>query len=238
MHIAKTAQPFIKLKKFGAHSMHNDELLQIVLHQDQEYQIKNKKEPPQFLERIMSSSQSEIKLTALSEISVQEALQITKDFYTGYKIVALGELFKRYNREKRGGYIHIIHEPKQIFEMFVDELSTKKQEHFYTVLLDTKNRVIGKVLISVGTLNASLVHPREVFREAIRQAAHSIITVHNHPSGDPTPSPEDTHITEELMKIGELLRIKLLDHVIIGAESYYAFSSSDIYSFTNSKNVK
>ena len=89
--------------------------------------------------------------------------------------------------------------------------------------LDTKNRVIKEEVVSIGTLNSSLIHPRELFRSAIRESANALILVHNHPSGDPSPSKEDERITERLFEAGELLNIKVLDHVIAGAEGYYSF---------------
>ena len=92
------------------------------------------------------------------------------------------------------------------------------QEEFHILLLDTKNRVTGSHLITVGTLDASLVHPREVFRPAIRNSASSIIAVHNHPSGDPTPSQEDRAVTRRLEEAGKTLGIDLLDHIIVARE--------------------
>ena len=83
-------------------------------------------------------------------------------------------------------------------------------------MLDTKNRLIRDVKVSRGTLNASLVHPREVFREAVRAGAASVILVHNHPSGDPTPSSDDLRITREMTEAGRLLKIEVLDHIIVG----------------------
>ena len=94
-----------------------------------------------------------------------------------------------------------------------------KQEEFHIVTLDTKNQVINSHRITVGTLDASLVHPREVFRPAIKDAAASVILVHNHPSGDPTPSPQDHAVTTRLESAGELLGINVLDHIVLGRDS-------------------
>ena len=91
-----------------------------------------------------------------------------------------------------------------------------KQEEFHIVTLDTKNQVLDTHCITVGTLDASLVHPREVFRAAIKDAASSIILVHNHPSGDPTPSREDIAVTQRLTESGKTLGIDVLDHVVLG----------------------
>lgn len=98
----------------------------------------------------------------------------------------------------------------------VERLRYKKQEHFVAILLDAKNRVMRTVEIHVGTLTASLVGPREVFRQAIREGASSLIVAHNHPSGDPTPSPEDIEVTRRLVDVGKILDIPVLDHLIVG----------------------
>lgn len=110
-----------------------------------------------------------------------------------------------------------------VFEHFQEVLRNEKREHFYSVLLDSKHRIIRKDLVSVGSLNLSIVHPREVFAPAIRESASCVLFVHNHPSGDPTPSHEDIQVTKRLIQVGELVGIKVLDHVIIGSGSYTSF---------------
>ncbi|WP_425448734.1 RadC family protein [Dethiothermospora halolimnae] len=109
-----------------------------------------------------------------------------------------------------------IKSPKDIAELLKEEMRYLKKEEFRIVLLDTKNKVIDIKTISVGSLNASIVHPREVFKEAILRSSASIILVHNHPSGNPSPSHEDINITKRLVEAGDLIGIKVLDHVIIG----------------------
>ena len=89
--------------------------------------------------------------------------------------------------------------------------------------LDSKNKVLKDEIVSVGTLNSSLIHPREVFKTAVKESSNTVILVHNHPSGDPTPSDEDKVITEKLTRAGELLGIKVLDHVIVGKDEHYSF---------------
>src|SRR5262249_42746108 len=105
-----------------------------------------------------------------------------------------------------------------------DFLTVEKREHFYAILLDSANHVMRKALIHIGTLTMSIVGPREIFREAVREGASSIIVAHNHPSGDPTPSPEDIESTKQLVQVGKLLDIPVLDHVIIGHEGYRSLS--------------
>jgi DNA repair protein RadC len=100
------------------------------------------------------------------------------------------------------------------------ELSAARKEHFCTLYLDTRNRVIRKETISIGTLNASLVHPREVFQPAVECSAASVVLVHNHPSGDPEPSREDLLLTKRLVTAGEIMGIEVLDHVIVARRSF------------------
>ncbi len=98
------------------------------------------------------------------------------------------------------------------------------REHFVVLLLDRKNKIIGINTVSIGSLSASIVHPREVFKAAILANAAAIICGHNHPSGDPTPSPEDKVMTRRLVEAGKLLGIQVLDHVIIGDDRFYSFA--------------
>ena len=110
-----------------------------------------------------------------------------------------------------------------VFEYYRDLFFNKKQEYFYCVFLDTNKVVICEKLIFIGTLDYSVVHPREVFKEAILVSASSIICIHNHPSGNVVPSKNDIEITNRLISVGELLGIKVIDHVIIGSDKYYSF---------------
>ena len=112
---------------------------------------------------------------------------------------------------------------QQVFEHYHERLRDVKKENFFCILLDCKHRIIKEELISVGTLNLSIVHPREVFSAAIRESAESIILIHNHPSGDPRPSREDMQVTNRLIEVGELVGIEIIDHIVIGNGSYISF---------------
>jgi len=114
----------------------------------------------------------------------------------------------------------VVKRPQDAAELVMDELRYQSVEHFMCLFLNTKNQVVARETLSVGTLNASLVHPREVFREAIKRSSASIICAHNHPSGDPAPSPEDIALTRRLREAGELVGIEVLDHLIIGDGKY------------------
>jgi DNA repair protein RadC len=111
----------------------------------------------------------------------------------------------------------------EVFERFRERFRGARKETFFAVLLDGKNRILREAEISVGTLTSSLVHPREVFAPAVRESAAAIIVVHNHPSGDPNPSPEDREVTRRLRAAGEVVGIRVLDHVVVGDGSYASF---------------
>ena len=113
--------------------------------------------------------------------------------------------------------------PEDAATYLYPKFSTKSTEHFAAVLLNSKNRIIGFEIISQGSLNSSVVHPREVFNSAIVNHAAAIIAAHNHPSGDPTPSKEDESLTKSLAESGKIIGIPVLDHIIVGHNSYFSF---------------
>ena len=115
-----------------------------------------------------------------------------------------------------------------VFRAFHSRLRLESQEHFYVLLLDGKNHLIKEILVSLGSLTASIVHPREVFSPVLREAAAGVILIHNHPSGSPDPSREDNELTERLKDAGKLVGVKVLDHVIIGHDAYYSFADQGL----------
>ncbi|MHA7963712.1 RadC family protein [Paenibacillus sp. CAU 1782] len=119
-----------------------------------------------------------------------------------------------------------IRTPNDVYTLLSPELIHLTKEHFICLCLNTKNRLIHKEIISIGTLNAALVHPREVFQAAIKRCSASIICVHNHPSGDSSPSKEDIILTKRLAEAGNILGIEVLDHVIIAKKEYYSLKEN------------
>jgi len=115
---------------------------------------------------------------------------------------------------------------RDVAELVIPQFGTRPVEQFVVVLLDTKHRVLRVSIVSVGTLDASVVHPREVFREAIGGGAAAIVLFHNHPSGDPRPSEEDVRLTKRLLAAGQLMGIDVLDHVIISETRYYSMKET------------
>jgi len=156
----------------------------------------------QTIERLAAASVEE--LSAIKGIGLAKAVQLKAAFALASRLPA--------TREARP----MLRTPRDVADRLREEMQHFEVEEFHVLLLDTKNRLIRDVKVSKGTLNASLVHPREVFREAIRAGAASVILVHNHPSGDPTPSSDDLRITRELVEAGRVLKIEVLDHIIVG----------------------
>ena len=149
-------------------------------------------------------------------------------FAKACRLVATFELGKRFARESvsNGSSIRT---PGDISRIFMDEMKHYDREHFKAAYLNTKNQIIRTVTVSIGSLNASIVHPREILKPAISASAASIILVHNHPTGDPTPSREDVEFTRRFAKCGELIGIELLDHVIIGSDRYQSLKEGGYF---------
>ncbi|MBC7344404.1 MAG: DNA repair protein RadC, partial [Clostridia bacterium] len=148
-------------------------------------------------------------LTGLKGVGVAKAARIKAALELGRRVMA----FSPHARPQ-------IRTPQDAASLFVDEMRVLDREQFRIMTLNTKNRLLGIDVVSVGSLDSSPVHPREVFKVALKRNAASIILVHNHPSGDPTPSPEDISITRRLVEAGMILGIGVLDHIIVGEKEY------------------
>ncbi|MBX6394942.1 MAG: DNA repair protein RadC [Alicyclobacillaceae bacterium] len=131
------------------------------------------------------------------------------------QILAALELGRRVQRAARNRSA-VIRSPQDVAAHLMERLQFLHKEHFVVLHLDTKHRILGEEVVSVGSLNASIVHPREIFKTALKRSAAAVVCAHNHPSGDPTPSPEDVDVTKRLSEAGRILGIDLLDHVVIG----------------------
>ena len=204
-------RPGARLKRKGVSSLSDAELLAIVLGRG------NKKENVLDLSnRVLG----DYNLNKLSSLSFPELEKEFNDKIKAMKIQAMFEIFRRTNKLEKHGFKTQIKTAEDVYNHFVDEIKDKKKEHFYALFLDTKNRIIEETLISVGILDASLIHAREVFSPAIKACSRSVILVHNHPSGDCEPSTNDKEVTKMLYSAGDLLGITVLDHVIIGSNEY------------------
>lgn len=123
--------------------------------------------------------------------------------------------------------------PKAIYDLLAPRFAQQKQEHFIALYVDTKHRLIGQSVITRGLLDGTLIHPREIFREALAYGAYAFAVAHNHPSGDPAPSPADLESTRQLIRCGKLMQIELMDHVIIGRAGYYSLRERENWLWIN-----
>lgn len=148
-------------------------------------------------------------LKAIKGIGTAKAIQLLAAIELGRRVSNL-EFTDRY----------CIRSPEDAAKYMMNEMRFLTQEHFVCLYLNTKNQVMHKQVVFIGSLNASIVHPREVYKEAFRRSAASIICLHNHPSGDPSPSREDIEVTKRLVECGKIIGIDLLDHIIIGENKF------------------
>jgi DNA repair protein RadC len=165
-------------------------------------------------------------LASLQNVGIRELLKIHGiGFAKACQIKSAFELSKRL-REEIPAFRIQISSAKDVYALMKNKFLLEKKEYFYILLLDIKNKLLKECMISQGTLTASIVHPREVFNAAIKESAASIILIHNHPSGDPKPSQEDIDITRQIRQAGQIMGIKVLDHVIVGHTTYFSFAET------------
>jgi DNA repair protein RadC len=208
-------RPREKLRTLGPGALSNAELLAILL------RVGNRNESAvQLATRVLAKGGGLKNLPALSleeledhrGIGPAKAVMIKAALELGCRLATMP-------REEGGS----ITSPRQAADLFMEELRYKKKEYFNILLLNTKNHVISREEISVGSLSASIVHPREIFNIPLRKSAASVILFHNHPSGDPAPSQEDLEVTRRLVDAGNLLGISVRDHIIIGDGCFFSF---------------
>ena len=204
-------RPGVRLKKKGVCALSDAELFAIVIGRGS-----RSENAVDLSNRILKS----FNFDRLGSLSFHELKLEFKDQVPAMKVVAMFEIFRRTSRLESKGFKVKIKNAEDVYNYFKDRLANKNKEHFIALFLDTKNRIIGEEVVSVGTLNSSIIHPREVFSSAIKASASSVVIVHNHPSGECVPSEEDKEVTKMLCDAGEILGIKVLDHVIIGKDGF------------------
>lgn len=167
-------------------------------------------------------------ISGLREVSAQELMEI-RGIGKGKaaRILAAMELGKRISARPEGRPVNV-NSPDDIAGIFMEEMRNLKKETFRALFLNAKGDITAVETISVGELTSTLVHPREVFHAAVKKSAAAVILVHNHPSGDPTPSDEDIETTRRLMECGRILGIRVLDHLIIGNGKYVSIHASGV----------
>ena len=175
-------------------------------------------------EEILQLSKSEKGLPGICRLSVEELMTVSGiGQVKAIQVQCVGELSRRIATYRAREGLRFS-QPSTIADYFMERLRHEDRENLFLMMLDTKGRLLGEKRLSVGTVNASLISPREVFVEALRCHAVGIVLLHNHPSGDPSPSADDRRVTEKVRKAGEMLEIRLLDHIIIGDRRYVSFA--------------
>ena len=209
--LQKVDRPREKLEKYGPERLSDTELLAIIL--------RTGSEGVNVVE-LSSKILKKFSGVGLAKASVKE---LKSTFGLGVakacEIVASFELGRRLLQNKKSV---LLLSPQDVWDQLKD-IRDNKKEHFVIFFLDARNQEIKREIISVGSLNANLVHPREVFEPAIRHLAAQVIIAHNHPAGDPEPSQEDSEITKQLVEAGKLLGIDVKDHVIVSKTNFFSF---------------
>ena len=205
-------RPRERFKKHGPQSLSNHELIAILLRtgtkEESVLQLSNRLLTQFEGLRLLKGATLE-EMTEIKGIGQTKAIQILAAVELGRRVSNLA-----FNER------YVIRSPEDGANYMMNDMRFLSQEHFVCLYLNTKNQVIHKQTIFIGSLNASIVHPREVFREALKRSAASIIALHNHPSGDPAPSREDIEVTKRLSECGKIIGIDLLDHLIIGENKF------------------
>jgi len=214
-------RPRERLLKHGVEALSAQEILALILGRgikDESVIVTAQKLLSTFgnLKNIAAASMEE--LTKIKGIGPAKAAQIKAAF----------ELSKRVEDSSDKDQKATVKSPEDAIKSVKNQLKGKKREHFLVLSLDTRNHLINIQTISIGSLDSSIVHPREVFKEAISSTAASVIFVHNHPSGDPTPSEDDIKLTKRLVEAGEILGIEVLDHIIICDKDYISMKNRNL----------
>jgi len=211
-------RPREKMQKSGAGSLSDAELLALIIRTGDPSSKQSAIDLGRELIKHFSGNLRELASADISEICAIKGMGLAKA--TSVKAAfTLASRFQARKLERLDRFTS----PQQVFDYFHHEFRDSRKEYFLTLLLDGKNRIIRRVQVSEGSLNQSIVHPREVFIPAVKESAAAVILLHNHPTGDPSPSNEDIAITRRLKEAGEIMGIKVLDHIIIGDGEYLSF---------------
>lgn len=215
-------RPRERLQRYGARVLSDAELLAVLI------RTGTRAESALVLaQRILKGDGGKSGLAYVVDSSVEELSKIKGiGAAKAVQIKAAVELGRRISSNSRRQRVTIT-SPSDVKDLLMAEMRFLEKEHFKIILLNIKNHVISIEEISIGSLNSSIVHPREVFKPAIRRSSASVILVHNHPSGDPTPSREDIEVTARLVEAGKILGISVLDHIIIGNNSILSLKEKD-----------
>ncbi|MFC2010327.1 DNA repair protein RadC [Chloroflexota bacterium] len=215
-------RPRERLQKFGAEALSAQEILALILGRGiagESVAVTAQRLLSQFgsIRGIAEASLEE--LTKVKGVGLAKASQIKAAFELANRLEGYPEITEK----------PLVRTPEEVVSLIKGKLRGKKKEHFQALLLDTRSQLIRITEISIGSLDASIVHPREVFKEALSASAASVIFVHNHPSGDPEPSEDDVELTRRLAQAGDIMGIDVLDHIIIGDKKYLSLKREGLF---------
>lgn len=218
--LPKPERPRERLKQFGPEALSAQELLALIIGRG----VSKKS--------VMTIAQELVikfgNIKAISEATIEELSQIKGiGFAKAAQIKACFELGKRMDLEPELKDFDI-KDPQSVVKAISASIKDKAKEHFKLILLNARNKILGISTISIGSLNASIVHPREVFKDAIMHTAYSVVLAHNHPSGDPEPSEDDLTITKRFIEAGKILGIEVIDHIIITKTGFFSFKEKGL----------
>ncbi len=219
--LPSSERPYEKFEMYGPSTLSDAELLAIIIRSGS-----RKERSIELAQRILGIKKQGIR--GIYDLSLDDLQQVPGiGRVKSIQIKAIAELSKRISKYNAEAKLKIS-SPGSIATLYMEEMRYLQQEHLKIVFLDTKNQIITDKFLTVGTVNASLINPREVFIQALRHNAVHVILLHNHPSGDPAPSREDISITRRIIEAGDIIGIKLLDHIIIGDGNYISLKERGI----------
>ena len=217
--MALNDRPYEKCVRMGPEGLSDAELLAVVIRTGSRNLSSLK-----LAQQVLELNYPDDGILGLCKFSLEELKGIEGiGTVKGIQLLCVGELSKRISRRSAMARSRVFDSPESGAGYYMEEVRHLPQEHLYAMLLNTKQTLIRDVLISKGTVNASLASPREIFIEALRYQAVNLILVHNHPSGDPTPSREDCLLTRRVHEAGKLMGVQLLDHIVIGDNRFCSF---------------
>ncbi len=216
-------RPYERCELLGAEALSDAELLAVILRTGCVSM-----NSLQLAHHVLNKDENHKNLVGLMYLSREQLMEIPGvGRVKALQLQSIAELARRITKAEQEESV-LLGRPISIAEYFMKELRFETQECVYAVYLDQKCKLLKRTMITKGTVNASLISPREIYLEALRCKAVNLVLVHNHPSGNPKPSPEDKRVTAQLKKSGELLQIPLIDHIIIGDLTYFSFAEAEM----------
>ncbi len=220
----KDERPYEKCMRLGTESLTNAELLAVIIRSGT-----SNRNSVELAESILSRHGNSGGILGINHVSIQELMKFKGiGMVKAIQIKCIAELSRRIHRERYNIKPELC-SPENIANYYMEDLRHLETEHLYLIMLNTKHRLLGNIELSKGTVNSSIFSPREALKEALRMDAVYMVLMHNHPSGDPTPSREDMATTKRMCEAGNIIGIPLIDHIIIGDNRYISLKRMGVF---------